>query len=152
MDRDKVKKEISKIMDKKLASKVEKSIYEFAVEYSNSQGTPFLLDNIYEEKADNIKENLKKEKLLEAIKSGTIPAEKIALLKPNELDPEKYEKINNKKQIEEKNKERETTTLYKCSKCKKRKCVTEEKQTRAADEPATIFVECLECGNKWRAN
>ena len=32
-------------------------------------------------------------------------------------------------------------------KCKKRKCSITEKQVRSADEPATQFITCLECGH-----
>ena len=41
------------------------------------------------------------------------------------------------------------STAYTCSKCKKKNTLVTQKQTRAGDEPPTIFVECLECGNKW---
>jgi len=41
-------------------------------------------------------------------------------------------------------------TLYKCWKCKSNNCIFHEVQTRALDEPATLFVQCIECGNRWR--
>jgi DNA-directed RNA polymerase subunit M/transcription elongation factor TFIIS len=43
-----------------------------------------------------------------------------------------------------------TTSLYMCHKCKQRKTVVFVAQTRSGDEPNTIFVECVICGNKWR--
>lgn len=43
-----------------------------------------------------------------------------------------------------------TTDAFKCGKCGKRKCTYYEKQTRSADEPMTVFVSCMNCGNKWR--
>jgi len=42
------------------------------------------------------------------------------------------------------------TDEYKCGKCKKRKCKYSQAQTRAADEPMTTFVTCLNCGNRWK--
>lgn len=42
------------------------------------------------------------------------------------------------------------TNEFKCGKCKKRECVYKEMQVRSADEPMTVFVTCLNCGNKWR--
>lgn len=42
------------------------------------------------------------------------------------------------------------TNLYKCPKCGARNADAGMKQTRAADEGATVIVECLECGNKFR--
>ena len=140
-----------KLFDKKTSERIDGGIYGFADEYSESQGTPFLLENIYQEKMDEILCILNSNKSLQdMIKNGDIKSEQLAFMKSHELNPEKYEKINKKKELEELNKTQASTDIYKCSKCKKSRCKTEEKQTRAGDEPATLFVECLECGNKWR--
>ena len=40
--------------------------------------------------------------------------------------------------------------LYTCFKCKSKKTRQYEQQTRSADEPMTIFVTCVDCGNSWR--
>lgn len=40
--------------------------------------------------------------------------------------------------------------LFRCGKCKQNKTTYYQLQTRSADEPATTFVTCLNCGNKWR--
>ena len=37
----------------------------------------------------------------------------------------------------------------KCPKCKSMDTLSEQRQTRSADEPMTTFVSCLICGNKW---
>ena len=42
------------------------------------------------------------------------------------------------------------TDQFKCSRCKGRECSYMELQTRSCDEPASIFVTCHGCGNKWR--
>ncbi len=42
------------------------------------------------------------------------------------------------------------TNLFKCGKCKKRECVFQELQLRSCDEPMTLFITCLNCGNRWR--
>ena len=39
---------------------------------------------------------------------------------------------------------------FKCGKCKKKETVYHELQTRSADEPMTLFITCLNCGNRWR--
>ena len=39
---------------------------------------------------------------------------------------------------------------YECRKCHERKCTYIEVQTRAADEPMTVFVYCVNCGNRWK--
>ena len=80
-------------------------------------------------------------------------AKKIALLKPEELNPDKYEKLLKKKEIEEyKKNDIKSSSAFKCSKCKKSKCSVTQKQTRAGDEPATTFVTCLECGHQFSFN
>jgi transcription elongation factor S-II len=42
------------------------------------------------------------------------------------------------------------TDMFKCGKCKQRKTVYYQMQTRSADEPMTTFVTCLVCNNRWR--
>jgi DNA-directed RNA polymerase subunit M/transcription elongation factor TFIIS len=42
------------------------------------------------------------------------------------------------------------TDQYRCGRCRKRECIYYEMQTRSADEPMTIFVRCLNCGNGWK--
>lgn len=41
--------------------------------------------------------------------------------------------------------------IYTCRKCKSKKTQSTWSQTRSADEPATIIVTCVECGNTWKA-
>ena len=40
--------------------------------------------------------------------------------------------------------------LFMCFKCKSTRTENTQKQTRCADEPMTVFVRCLKCGNRWR--
>jgi transcription elongation factor S-II len=42
------------------------------------------------------------------------------------------------------------TTLFLCTRCKKRECTYYEMQTRSADEPMTQFVRCLNCDKRWK--
>lgn len=48
------------------------------------------------------------------------------------------------------NKPAASTDQFKCGKCKERKCTYYQMQTRSADEPLTTFVQCVNCGNRWR--
>ena len=43
-----------------------------------------------------------------------------------------------------------TEGVYKCRKCGGRKTRQNEMQTRSADEPMTIFIHCVTCGNSWK--
>lgn len=42
------------------------------------------------------------------------------------------------------------TDMFRCGKCKERKCTYYQMQTRSADEPMTVFVRCTVCGNRWK--
>ncbi|KAF9090377.1 RNA polymerase II elongation factor [Mortierella sp. GBA35] len=42
------------------------------------------------------------------------------------------------------------TDMFKCGKCKGRKCRYYQMQTRSADEPMTTFVTCINCDNRWK--
>ena len=43
-----------------------------------------------------------------------------------------------------------TTDQFRCGKCRQYKCTYYQMQTRSADEPMTTFVQCVNCGNRWR--
>lgn len=40
--------------------------------------------------------------------------------------------------------------MFKCFKCGGRNTDYNQLQTRGADEPMTTFVECIDCGNRWK--
>lgn len=42
------------------------------------------------------------------------------------------------------------TDVYVCRKCKQNRCSYYQLQTRSADEPMSIFVQCTNCPNRWR--
>ena len=41
-------------------------------------------------------------------------------------------------------------SLFTCGRCKSIKTTSTQKQTRSADEPMTVFVLCMNCGNRWK--
>ena len=40
--------------------------------------------------------------------------------------------------------------LFRCGKCKSNKTQNHQMQTRSADEPMTVFLVCMDCGNRWK--
>jgi transcription elongation factor S-II len=139
------------VNDKTLSSTIEESIHNFTTDYVENNDAQFLFESVYNTKFDEIISNIDtkghNKNLLPLILNKTVKGENVAFLTPDELDPEKYETIIKKKQIEEYKKQHKATTdAFKCSKCKQKKCTVEEKQTRAGDEPMTTFVTCQNCG------
>lgn len=153
MDQDKVNqtiKSLNKITKKEFAKLIEKSINDFAIEYSEINDTPFLFESIYDTKVEEIINALTKN---QDFISCDDDAKRIAFMKPEELNPDNYEKLLKKKEMEEyKKNDIKSSSAFKCSKCKKSKCSVTQKQTRAGDEPATTFVTCLECGYNFSFN
>lgn len=153
MDQSKINdtiKLLGKHTSEKYAKLIEKSINEFSVEYSETNDMPSLLESIYDSKLDEIINALCKTPELINNESD---AKRIAFMSQAELNPENYEKILKKKEMEEyKKNDVKSSSAFKCSKCKKSKCSVTQKQTRAGDEPATTFVTCLECGYNFSFN
>jgi DNA-directed RNA polymerase subunit M/transcription elongation factor TFIIS len=91
---------------------------------------------------------LKNETLQESIKNKNISAKFLAFMSPQQIFPEKWEKLYEKqKRNEDSIKNMATSNLYKCYRCGKSKCIITQIQTRSADEPSTKFIRCVECGS-----
>ncbi len=142
-----------------IAKNIEESIYVFSLDYAENNNTPFLLENIYLSKADEMfclltGNNL--QKVVKAIKDKKIDPKKIANMRQTELNlllsNKQYIDVIKKRELNMMISEKKGSNAFECKKCKKRKCSIIEKQTRAADEPATQFITCLECGNVFTIN
>lgn len=91
-----------------------------------------------------------------SVVDGTIAPERFAAMTSQEMASEERKAAD--KKIEEENfhkslsaaEKQAETEAFQCSKCKQRKCVYRQQQTRSADEPMTTFVTCTNCGNKWK--
>jgi transcription elongation factor S-II len=148
--RDNYRKQLEKIVNTTIASKIENSIFKFTIEYATKEDTPFLCEEIYKTKVVEILDLLKNNTLVKNIQEGKLDPSKIAYMKPEILDPEKFKSLLDSREKEKKKNDTVGTTVFKCSKCKKSRSKVTQKQTRAADEAPTTFVECLECGHTFR--
>lgn len=119
-----------------------------------------LFKKIYFNKARSLFSNIKQDSyinnkfMLQKIKENKIDIHNIASLNCQEIYPEHWksfldEKYNKEKLMYEDEIEA-NTDLFKCSRCKQRKCTYYELQTRSADEGMTTFITCLTCGNRWK--
>lgn len=94
------------------------------------------------------------EHLIKKVIDGEIEPNKLAIMTPPELFPEKWEKLIQEKLNREKLKYEVSnlaqTDFYKCPKCKKARAAFYHVQLRSADEPTSTLLNCLECGHNWR--
>lgn len=153
MEKSKTNDTIKKLLpfvSKDIAEQIEKGIYDFSDNYASVNETIFLLESIYDTKLDEVIESLSNNPEL---KIKLADAYNIAFLEPDKMNPNKYDNVLKKKEIEDfKKSDIKSSNVFTCSKCKKSKCQVTQKQIRAGDEPATTFVTCLECGNTFSFN
>ena len=144
--RNKIQHEFSKMLGKDIAIIVEQSINQFSEEYAEYNSTPFLLEQIYTSKAEELLSTIGKNLkfILDSIKSNTIDPTKIAYMRPSDLNMDQYSDIIKKQSMITK---QSSSQAFECDKCHKRNTQVEERQVKSGDEPTTLFITCLECGN-----
>jgi DNA-directed RNA polymerase subunit M/transcription elongation factor TFIIS len=143
--------EINKLLkNNNISKEIELSIYVFSKEYAENNNLLILIESVYISKKEDILSHLTNKSnkyLITAIKKKTIDICKIAHMTPQELNPEQYENILKKKEVENYKK---GSDMFTCNKCKKSNCKIIQRQTRSVDEPPTTFVTCLECGHTFK--
>jgi transcription elongation factor S-II len=161
-----VKKKLNKIIRrKKLSLNLEKGIFNYTIQTARLRNVVRKWDNkafvmIYVDKFKSIllnlnaKSTIKNKELLKRLKNKEFKAHELAFMTHQELYPEKWKYLIDKKIKRDKSEGvvdlSAATDEFFCFKCKKRKCSYYQMQTRSADEPMTTFVTCLLCGNNWR--
>lgn len=144
------KKMISDFIGQKFSDSIEQKLYEYSKESKLSY--MMKLKNVFE--TINPKSKVYNKQIVSDIKKKKITPYELVYNKPWELYTEHWKDI-----VEEQNKNDKiiidktaefTTTQFTCSKCKNNECKTYSLQTRSADEPTTIFVNCIKCNNTWK--
>jgi len=142
-----MKDKLFKFFEDDTLERVMEGLNEFAIKYVETNDCSFLINDIFINKVDEIIKIMDESDYLgEMITTGHILPEEIGYMKPHELWPERYKFIIEKKAYEHNQKKNKGSNIFSCKKCKQSNCEVTQKQTRAADEPATTFVKCLECG------
>ena len=146
-------------MDQAAATNLEKGIYNYAIQESNFKKIVKKWENpvfaqLYLDRLKTVYTNLKSPTLMSALRNGEIAPQTLPFMTHQEFAPEKWKDLleqKMKRDIAKYDKKIEASTdMFTCKKCHSKKCTYYELQTRSADEPATIFVTCLDCGKHWK--
>jgi DNA-directed RNA polymerase subunit M/transcription elongation factor TFIIS len=154
------KKIDQKLNNEKASLNLEKGIFNYTLKEADNRKIVKKWDNkffvqIYLSHLRSILINLN-DKWIDAINSGEIQSHKLAFMNHQELDYDRWAQMIDTKSKRDKNKfevnMEASTDTFTCRKCKSKKCTYTTMQTRSADEPSTIFVTCLQCGNRWKTS
>jgi len=144
----------------KNSANLEKGIFNYALKEAERRKVIKKWDNagfvqIYTAHLRSIINNINKNThILDQINNETIQSHTVAFMTHQELRPEKWDELIKRKSIIDQHKfegnVEASTDTFTCRKCKSKRCTYMTIQVRSADEPMTIFVTCLDCGNRWK--
>ena len=147
------------------ARKLERAVYNWCVEQASARTVPRYWDNpvfsrMYADKIRSMRFNLGNEKnpaLLQKIEAGDLDVKRLPYLKPWEMYPELWSDTFETVARMQLNREAASNALpddyvsqIQCRKCKAHKVTYVELQTRAADEPMTVFAACGACQHRFK--
>lgn len=147
-------------LEQNLAVHVEKGIFNYAIREAKQKkvlckwSTPLFVQ-IYVSRLRSIYWNLENNaELRQMFSSGEITPELLSKMTHQEFEPDKWKELIERKMLRDASKLNDnaqaSTDMFTCRKCKSKRCTYYEMQTRSADEPATVFITCLNCGKNWR--
>ena len=152
-------------LNKTLIKDLEIGIYNWSIDFADKHQIIKNWENdkfkkIYINKCVSIISNLdeelylKNKTLYNRLKNSDFLPHELPYLSLQEIYPEKWnyiiDDIHKKEEATMNNKNISKTDQFKCGKCKKRECSYYELQIRSADESATLFITCLNCGAHWK--
>jgi DNA-directed RNA polymerase subunit M/transcription elongation factor TFIIS len=159
--RSNIKQKLNEILeDEKNSNNMEKGIFNYSLKEADRHKIVKKWDNthfvqIYIDRLRSIFANLKGE-ILQNIKDGTIKPHIVAFMTHQELSHEKWAKLIEAKSKRDLNKFEvnisAATDTFTCRKCKGKNCTYYLQQVRSSDEPCTIFVQCIDCGQRWKTS
>lgn len=159
--RKKISEKIHNIVEDEVMSiNIERGVFNYSIKEANSKKIIKKWENprfvqIYLDRLRSIYINLKNPEFLNQIKNKEILPQSIAFMTHQEMNTSHWRVLIEQKMIRDANKYttniQASTDMFTCKKCKSKRCTYYELQTRSADEPATIFITCLDCGKNWKS-
>lgn len=143
-----------------LSINLEKGIFNYTIKEANAKKIIKKWENpyftqLYMDRLRTVYLNLKNTDLLAQVKNKEIAPQSLAFMTHQEMNPDHWRKMIEMKIKRDANKYttniQASTDIFTCKKCRGKRCTYYELQTRSADEPATIFVTCLDCGKNWKS-
>ena len=145
--------------------KLERAVYNWCVQEASTKAIARHWDNpvfsrLYSNKVRSMRFNLANPNnpaLLEKVEAGRIDVKRLPNMKPWELYPDLWTETFEKVARMQLNREAASNALpedyvsqIQCRKCKAYKVTYVELQTRAADEPMTVFAACGACHHRFK--
>lgn len=137
---------------------MEKGIYNYSIQEATKAKVVKKWDNpifvqLYVDRLRTILVNFSA--VLPLLQAGDILPQAVAFMTHQEFRPDRWKELLDQKMKRDATKFsgdviEASTDMYTCKKCKSKRCTYYEMQTRSADEPATVFITCLDCGKRWR--
>jgi len=146
------------------ARDIETCVFNFTLRRCKLTDVPLQWDerrlrDMYIQKIIGIHFNLTNPKnpgLLQRVLAGSMGIRQLVNAHPAHLFPEMWDEIFERVAAKQLRKQltQDIDTVpdgaVQCSKCRSRKTVYFSMQTRSADEPMTLFFECLACHKRWK--
>ena len=142
------------------ATNLEKGVFNYTLKESTSRKIVKKWENpaftqLYLDRMRSIYINLKNPELVQQIVNGETLPQTVAFMTHQEFNPIRWRELIDRKRKRDASKctnnIEASTDMFTCKKCKSKRCTYYEMQTRSADEPATVFVSCLDCGKNWKS-
>ena len=140
---------------------LERTVYNYAIRTATRmrlvrswQNTKFVI--LYKNRLRSVLRNIESTSLQQLVEDRNWAA--IADMQHIDFEPDRWGDLLREKEERDLNMyapKQGNTDMFVCGRCKKAgkkadNCSYYQLQTRAADEPMTTFVSCLECGMRWK--
>lgn len=144
----------------KIASNLEKAIFNYAIKEATQKKIIKKWENpyfkqLYVDRLRTIVNNLKHPDIIQQLQTSELKPQVFAFMTHQEMNPSRWSSLIQQKMKRDASKFNTnieaSTDMFTCKKCRSKKCTYYELQTRSADEPATIFITCLDCGKHWKS-